>query len=86
MLALIMVVSGVVAFRWDVNLSGQMIVMPYVSNAPTTLYTSYVPSFIEVVVGAGIVAFGLFAFSLGVKYLAVIHTKRSRSKNDRDLL
>jgi len=68
MLALALIVSGVVAYRWDVNLSGQMIIMPYISNAFTTLYTSYVPSFIEIVVGAGIVAYGLLAFSLGVKY------------------
>jgi Ni/Fe-hydrogenase subunit HybB-like protein len=72
MLALALVVGGLVAYRWDVNLSGQMIVMPYLSHAPTTLYTSYVPSIIEIIVGTGIVAFGLIAFSLGVKYLAVV--------------
>jgi molybdopterin-containing oxidoreductase family membrane subunit len=73
MLALAMVVGGLIAYRWDVNLSGQMIVMPYLSHAPTTLYTSYVPSLIEIVVGAGIVAFGMIAFSYGVKYLAVVN-------------
>ena len=73
MLALASIVGGLVAFRWDVNLSGQMIVMPYISNAPTTLYTSYVPSGIEIMVGAGIVSFGLFAFSLGVKYLSIVN-------------
>jgi Ni/Fe-hydrogenase subunit HybB-like protein len=72
MLALALVVGGLIAYRWDVNLSGQLIVMPYLSHAPTTLYTSYVPSTIEIIVGAGIVAFGLIAFSLGVKYMAVV--------------
>jgi len=72
MLALALIVSGLVAYRWDVNLSGLMIVMPYLSNAPTTLYVNYVPSLIEIAVGAGIVAFGLVAFSLGVKYLSVV--------------
>jgi len=73
MIAFTFIVSGVVAYRWDVNVSGQMIVMPYISNAPTTLFANYFPSFIELMVGAGIIAFGLIAFSLGVKYLNVVN-------------
>jgi Ni/Fe-hydrogenase subunit HybB-like protein len=72
MIALGLVVGGLIAFRWDVNLSGQLIVMPYISGAPTTLYASYVPSFIEIMVGAGVIAFGMMAITLGVKYLRVV--------------
>jgi hypothetical protein len=38
-------------------------------------YTGYRPSLIEIVSGAAIIAYGLTAFSLGVKYLRVVdHT------------
>jgi Ni/Fe-hydrogenase subunit HybB-like protein len=71
-LAFVLVVGGLIAFRWDVNLSGQLIVMPYLSSAPTTLYTSYTPSFIEIVVAAGVIAFGMTAITLGVKYFRIV--------------
>ncbi len=72
MAAMALVVGGLIAYRWDVNLSGQLIVMPYLSSAPTTLYTSYVPSFIEIIVGAGVVAYGIMAITLGVKFFRVV--------------
>jgi Ni/Fe-hydrogenase subunit HybB-like protein len=72
MLALAMVVAGLVAYRWDVNLSGLLILVSYVPQRIRTLYTSYSPSLIEVLAGGGIVAYGLMAFSLGVRYLKVV--------------
>jgi Ni/Fe-hydrogenase subunit HybB-like protein len=48
--------------------------MSYVPGAAIT-YTSYSPSWIEILSGAAIIAYGLTAFSLGVKYLRVVdHT------------
>jgi len=74
MIALLMVAGGVVAFRWDTNITGQLVLMSYVPGAAIT-YTSYVPSLIEILAGAAIIAYGLTAFSLGVKYLRVVdHT------------
>jgi Ni/Fe-hydrogenase subunit HybB-like protein len=74
MIALFLVAAGVVAFRWDTNLTGFMVVMPYVSGQ-AIVYTTYKPSLIEMMTGAAIVAYGLTAFSLGVKYLRVVdHT------------
>ncbi len=73
MLALLLVVSGVAAFRWDTNLSGLMIVLSYLPGGPTLSYTAYRPSWIEILSGAGIVSFGLLAFSLGVRYLKVVN-------------
>jgi Ni/Fe-hydrogenase subunit HybB-like protein len=74
MVALFLVAAGVVAFRWDTNITGQLIVMPYVPEAAIT-YARYVPSLIEILAGAAIIAYGLTAFSLGVKYLRVVdHT------------
>jgi Ni/Fe-hydrogenase subunit HybB-like protein len=72
MLALLLVVTGVAAFRWDTNLSGLMIVISYLPGAPALSYTAYRPSLIEVLSGTGIVSFGLLAFSLAVRYLKVV--------------
>jgi Ni/Fe-hydrogenase subunit HybB-like protein len=72
MAALALVVGGLVAYRWDINMAGQMIVMPYLDQQPSTLYARYVPSLIEMLVGGGVVAYGVAAFSLGVKYLKVV--------------
>src|SRR5512147_3260322 len=74
MIALLLVAAGVVAFRWDTNITGQLVLMSYVPGAAIT-YTSYRPSLIEILAGAAIIAYGLTAFSLGVKYLRVVdHT------------
>ena len=72
MVALLMVVGGVVAYRWDVNLSGLLIVLSYLPGQPAVSYTSYSPSLIEFMAGTGVVGFGLTAFSLGVRYLKVV--------------
>ena len=73
MVALALVVGGVVAYRWDTNISGLMIVLSYLPGEPTVEYAHYVPSLIEILSGAGVVAFGLLAFSLGVRYLKVVN-------------
>lgn len=71
MTALFLVAAGVVAFRWDINLSGFLVIMPYVPGQAIA-YTSYRPSIIEAISGAAIIAYGLTALSLGVKYLRVV--------------
>jgi Ni/Fe-hydrogenase subunit HybB-like protein len=71
MVALFLVAAGVVAFRWDTNITGQLVLISYVPGAAIT-YTSYQPSWIEILTGAAIIAYGLTAFSLGVKYLRVV--------------
>src|SRR5512134_2105867 len=71
MIALLLVAVGVVAFRWDTNITGFLVVMPYVPGQAIA-YTSYTPSLIEILSGAAIIAYGLTAFSLGVKYLRVV--------------
>ena len=74
MTALFLIAAGVVAFRWDINISGFLVVMPYVPGQAIA-YTSYLPSIIEILTGSAIIAYGLTAFSLGVKYLRVVdHT------------
>jgi len=72
MLALGLVVIGVITYRWDTNLSGLLVVMPYLPGQQTISYVSYVPSLVEVVTGMGVIAYGLLAFSLGVRYLNVV--------------
>jgi Ni/Fe-hydrogenase subunit HybB-like protein len=74
MVALLLVAIGVVAFRWDTNITGQLVLMSYVPGAAIT-YTSYRPSLIEILSGAAIIAYGMTALSLGIKYLRVVdHT------------
>jgi Ni/Fe-hydrogenase subunit HybB-like protein len=72
MLALALVVGGVVAYRWDTNMSGLMIILSYLPGEPAVSYTAYNPSLIEFLTGVGIVSYGLLAFSLGVRYLRVV--------------
>ncbi len=72
MLALALVVGGLVAYRWDVNLAGQLIVMSYMPREIITRYVQYFPSLVEFAAGAGIVAYGVMAFTLGVRYLNVV--------------
>lgn len=71
MTALFLVAAGVVAYRWDINISGLLVIMPYVPGQAIA-YTSYHPSIVEILTGSAIIAYGLTAFSLGVKYLRVV--------------
>lgn len=72
MVALAMVVGGVVAYRWDINLSGFLVIVSYLPGQPTVTYTSYIPSLVEIGAGLGIIAYGLMTFSLGVRYLRAV--------------
>jgi len=72
MVALALVVCGVAAYRWDTNLAGELVVLTYLPQEIVARFTNYVPSLVEILSGAGVVAFGLMAFSLGVRYLNVI--------------
>jgi Ni/Fe-hydrogenase subunit HybB-like protein len=82
MAALAMVVGGVVAYRWDTNMAGMLVVLTYLPQEIVARYTSYVPSLIEFIAGAGVVAYGIMAFTLGVRYLNVVdhryHAYRSK--------
>ena len=73
MLAMLLIVGGVVAYRWDTNLAGQLVQLTYLAQDITARYTTYFPSLIEILAGAGVVAYGMLAFSLGVKFLNVVH-------------
>jgi Ni/Fe-hydrogenase subunit HybB-like protein len=77
MIALALVVGGVVAYRWDTNLAGQMVMLTYLPQEIIARYTDYFPSLVEIVSGLGIVAYGLMAFTLGVRFLNVIDHRRA---------
>jgi len=47
-------------------------VISYLPGKAIISYTSYTPSLVEWAAGLGIIAYGLLAFSLGVKYLRVV--------------
>jgi menaquinone reductase, integral membrane subunit len=72
MAALAFVVLGVIVYRWDINVGGQMVILSYLPNDIAAMYTNYVPSFIELAAGVGIVAYGLLAVTLAVRYLNLV--------------
>ncbi len=75
MMALLLVVGGLAAYRWDTTLAGQLVVVNYLPQDLAARYTTYVPSLIEFVSGAGVVAYGALAITLGIRYLGVVdHT------------
>jgi molybdopterin-containing oxidoreductase family membrane subunit len=71
-LALVLVVGGVVAYRWDTNLAGQLVLLTYLPQEITARYTEYFPSLIEFVAGAGVVAYGLLMLTIGIRYFNVV--------------
>jgi menaquinone reductase, integral membrane subunit len=75
MSALAFVVIGVITYRWNVNVGGLLIVMNYLPNDVTPMYTSYFPSIIEIVAGMGVIAYGLLAITLGVRFLNIVNHK-----------
>lgn len=72
LLALICIVGGLVAYRWDTNLVSQLVVFNYLPQDLAPRYTGYVPSLVEALAGAGVVAYGFLMFTLGVRYLNIV--------------
>jgi Ni/Fe-hydrogenase subunit HybB-like protein len=71
-MAFLFVIGGLVAYRFDTNIVGLLVTNTIVPQNLTPLYVSYKPSLIEWAAGLGVVAYGLTAFTLGVKYLKVV--------------
>jgi molybdopterin-containing oxidoreductase family membrane subunit len=72
LLALVLIIGGLAAYRWDTNMVSELVVFTYLPNELIPLYTRYSPSLIEIISGAGVIAYGLLAFTLGVRYLKVV--------------
>jgi Ni/Fe-hydrogenase subunit HybB-like protein len=72
MLALGFAAAGVAAYRWDTNMAGQMVMLTYLPQEIVARYTQYFPSLIEFLAAAGIIAYGMMAFTLGVRFLNVV--------------
>ncbi len=72
LLALALVALGVVAYRWDTNLVGELVVFGQVAGSDVPLFTTYTPSLIEILTATGVIAYGLLAVTFGVRYLNVI--------------
>ena len=51
MAALAMVAIGVVAYRWDTTMVGQLVTLTYAPQEIVARYTEYAPSLIEIVFG-----------------------------------
>lgn len=72
MLALLLVVAGLVAHRWNTNIVGQLLVLNANPFTDVPAYTQYVPSLVEIWAGLGIIAYGALAFTLGVRFLRIV--------------
>lgn len=72
MLAMALIIGGVVAYRWDTNLVGQVVLLSYLPEQLIARYTDYVPSLVEFLTGGAIVAYGLLAFTLAARYLNIV--------------
>ena len=72
-LALLFVVIGLIAYRWDTNMIGQLVVFNFLPEQTIPLFTTYTPALIEWQVGLGVIAFGFLGFTLGVRYLNVVN-------------
>jgi Ni/Fe-hydrogenase subunit HybB-like protein len=73
MLALGLVVGGVIAYRWDTTLAGQLVLLSYLPQEITARYTTYIPSLIEFMSGAGVLAFGALSITFGIRYLNIVN-------------
>lgn len=71
-IALGLIVGGVVAYRWDVNMSGLLVVLTYLPTEIETIYTTYFPSIIEILSGLGVIAYGALAITIAIRYLNLI--------------
>lgn len=75
--AMVLIVGGLVAYRWDTNLVGQLVVVSYIPNQLTATFTRYTPSLIEFLAGGGVVSYGLLAITLGLRYLKIADHPRN---------
>lgn len=83
MAALAMVAIGIVAYRWDTTMVGQLVTVTYVPQEIVARYTEYLPSLIEIFSSMGIIAYGLMFFTLGVRYLKVVdHSEAAEHEHE----
>jgi len=76
-LAFVLVIAGLVANRWDTNLVGLVVSPTVLPQSLDPLYLTYTPTLVEWAAGLGVIAYGLLAFSLGVRYLNVVQKARA---------
>ena len=72
MFALGAIIAGVTVNRWNVTLSGLVAPPQWSPGVLGNLITvSYLPTWNEIIVSLGIIAYALLAFSFGIKYLPI---------------
>ncbi|HDN04460.1 MAG TPA: hypothetical protein ENF27_00810 [Chloroflexi bacterium] len=72
MMALGAIIAGVTVNRWNVTLSGLVAPPRWSPGVLGNLITvSYLPTWNEIIVSLGIIAYALLAFSFGIKYLPI---------------
>ena len=71
-LALLFIIGGLIAFRWNTNMAGQLVLLADLTGGTAASYTSYVPSLIEIAAGAGVIAYGVLAVTLGIRFFSIV--------------
>lgn len=72
LLALGAIIAGVTVNRWNVTLSGLIAPPQWSPGIIGNLITvSYLPTWNEIIVSLGIIAYALLAFSFGIRYLPI---------------
>ncbi|MCP4428367.1 MAG: polysulfide reductase NrfD [Chloroflexi bacterium] len=71
--ALALIVAGLVAYRWDINMVGQLVVFNQLPQGNALMFTRYFPSLVEIMAGVGVVTYGLLSFTLGVRFLKIVN-------------
>lgn len=85
-IALALIIGGVVAFRWDVNMAGLLVILTYLPQEINTIYTTYFPSMIEILSGIGVVAYGVLAITLGIRYLNLIDHRQEEQAHKQEVV
>jgi len=70
--ALGFIIVGVISYRWDINIAGQLVHMASNPLGTNIFFTQYTPSLMEILVGFGVVSFGIFAVLLGIEILGIV--------------
>lgn len=81
-LALVCIIGGLVAYRWDTNIVSQMVVFNYLPQDLSPRYTAYVPSLVEIISGLGVIAYGLLVFTLGVRFLGIVDHESAEHEHE----
>jgi len=79
-----LVVAGLITNRWEVTMTGVLTPLSLAPVMPVATTGHYGPTWLEWATVAGIIAYGLLALSLGVRYLPILPARAQRIRRKVD--